>query len=99
MVLSLSLGFCGCGGSGGGSPEPEPEPEPAPTPAQTAKYTADQGTSAATIETDGTYDAQTYTSTTADQNALRVSYAYMSAAGDTFTKTGDATNTESSNTA
>lgn len=79
------------------APEPEPEPEPAPTPAQTAKYTADQGTSAATIETDGTYDAQTYTSTTADQNALRVSYAYMSAAGDTFTKTGDATNTESSN--
>ena len=41
------------------APEPEPEPEPAPTPAQTAKYTADQGTSAATIETDGTYDAQT----------------------------------------
>ena len=79
------------------APEPEPEPEPAPTPAQTAKYTADQGTSAATIETDGTYDAQTYTSTAADQNALRVSYAYMSAAGDTFTKTGDATNTESSN--
>ena len=60
------------------APEPEPEPEPAPTPAQTAKYTADQGTSAATIETDGTYDAQTYTSTAADQNALRVSYAYMS---------------------
>ena len=64
---------------------PEPEPEPAPA----AKYTADQGDAANEIDSDGTYDGMTYTSTKANENALRVSMAYISAKGDTITKSGD----------
>ncbi len=78
------------------TPEPEPEPEPEPTPAPAAKYTADQGSAANELTSDGTYDGMTYTSEKADENALRVSMAYISATGDTLTKSGDASNTESS---
>lgn len=77
------------------TPEPEPEPEPEPTP-QPKKYTADQGTAANELTADGTYDGMTYTSDKADENALRVSMAYISATGDTLTKSGDATSAESS---
>lgn len=70
-------------------PEPETEPEPEPEPAPAAKYTADQGDTANEIDSDGTYDGMTYTSTKADENALRVSMAYISAKGDTITKSGD----------
>ena len=44
------------------TPEPEPEPEPEPTPAPAAKYTADQGTAANELTSDGTYDGMTYLS-------------------------------------
>ena len=60
--------------------EPEPEPEPEPTPAPTAKYTADQGNAAHELTVDGTYDGGSYNSDKADENALRVSMAYVSAA-------------------
>lgn len=71
------------------TPEPEPEPEPEPTPAPAAKYTADQGDTANELTSDGTYDGQTYVSQKANENALRVSMAYISATGDTITKSGD----------
>ena len=77
-------------------PEPEPEPEPAPAPAPAAKYTADQGSAAAEIGSDGAYDGMTYSSDKADENALRVSMAYITAKGDTITKSGDTSNAESS---
>lgn len=77
-------------------PEPEPEPEPAPATAPAAKYTADQGSAAAEIGSDGAYDGMTYSSDKADENALRVSMAYITAKGDTITKSGDTSNAESS---
>ena len=77
-------------------PELEPEPEPEPTPAPAAKYTADQGTAANELTSDGTYDGMTYSSEKSDENALRVSMAYISATGDTLTKSGDASSNESS---
>lgn len=70
-------------------PEPEPEPELEPEPAPAVKYTADQGDTANEIDSDGTYDGMTYTSEKPNENALRVSMAYISAKGDTFTKSGD----------
>lgn len=76
--------------------EPEPEPEPEPTPAPTAKYTADQGNAAHELTVDGTYDGGSYNSDKADENALRVSMAYVSAAGDKLSKSGNTSNTESS---
>ena len=78
-------------------PEPEPEPEPAPEPAPAPKYTADQGTAASEITGDGTYDGMTYTSEKDNENALRISMAYISASGDTITKSGnvdDVTNSD-----
>ena len=78
-------------------PEVEPEPEPEPEPvAPAGKYTADQGSAANEITTDGAYDEMTYTSEKADENALRVSMAYITAKGDTFTKSGDASGIDSS---
>ncbi len=71
-------------------PEPELEPEPEPIIAPTAKYTADQGSAANEITTDGTYDDATYSSEKSDENALRVSMAYITANGNSFTKSGDA---------
>ncbi len=78
-------------------PEEEPEPEPEPEPvAPTGKYTADQGTAANEITADGAYDEMTYNSETANENALRVSMAYITAKGDVITKSGDASDAESS---
>lgn len=70
-------------------PAPEPEPEPEPEPAPKPKYTADQGETANEITSDGSYDGVTYISEKDNENALRVSMAYMDAKDDTFTKSGD----------
>lgn len=84
-------------------PEPTPEPVAEPetpveeTPApQPVKYTADQGQTANEITTDGAYDGGNYTSTKADENALRVSMAYITAKGDVVNKEGDSSNGDSS---
>lgn len=77
-------------------PEPELEPEPEPEPAPVSRYTTDQGEAASEITTDGNYGNMTYASDKANENALRVSMAYMEAAGDTITKSGDTDSTESS---
>lgn len=84
--------------------EPEPEPEPVeeepveeePVTPPVSRFTTDQGEAANEITTDGNYDHMTYTSSKGNENALRVSMAYMEASGDTITKSGDTDSTESS---
>lgn len=75
-------------------PIPEPEPEPEPEPAPAPKYTASQGKAANEISSDGAYDGMSYTSSGEDENALRVSMAYMTAKGSKIEKTGNTADTE-----
>jgi hypothetical protein len=77
-------------------PEPIPEPEPEPEPAPKPKYMADQGETANELNTDGTYDGMTYISEKDNENALRVTMAYIDANGDTITKTGNVDDVENS---
>ncbi|MBF1133172.1 MAG: hypothetical protein HXL71_05755, partial [Dialister invisus] len=59
------------------SPEQEIEPEPVSPPVK--KYTISQGETANELSTDGNYENGVYTSDKADENALRVPMAYITA--------------------
>lgn len=77
------------------TPAPEEEPEPAPQP-EVKKYTISQGETANELSTDGNYENGVYTSDKADENALRVPMAYITAPNAQITKTGDSTDTDNS---
>ena len=79
------------------------EPEPAPaeeteTPAEPEqkKYTISQGEASNELSKDGNYENGVYTSDKADENALRVPMAYVTAPNAQITKSGDSSSTESS---
>lgn len=63
----------------------------APSGGGTGNGTVSQGTSATTIDTDGTYASATYTSTGDDENALRVDGATVTLDGVTVNKAGGST--------
>ena len=83
-------------------PEPEMTPEPELEPAEeekapeVKKTVVEQGTAAAQLDTDGAYDDGTYASSKEDENALRVPMAYITAKNAKITKSGDSTQTDSS---
>ena len=82
-------------------PEPAPLPETETAPEEekapeVKKTVVEQGTAAAELDTDGAYDDGTYASSKEDENALRVPMAYITAKNAKITKTGDSTQTESS---
>jgi len=59
--------------------------------------TGSNGTAAKTISTASTASGQSYTSSTADENALRIDGAAVTLSGATVTKTGDTTSQDNSN--
>ena len=59
--------------------EPEPETEPEPISPPVKKYTISQGETANELSSDGNYENGVYTSDKADENALRVPMAYITA--------------------
>ena len=82
-------------------PEPAPLPETETAPEEekapeVKKTVVEQGTAAAELDTDGAYDDGTYASSKEDENALRVPMAYITAKNAKITKSGDTTQTESS---
>lgn len=76
--------------------EPEPETEPEPISPPVKKYTISQGETANELSSDGNYENGVYTSDKADENALRVPMAYITAPNAQITKTGDSTDVDSS---
>ena len=78
------------------SPEaPKPVVEqPAAEPVK--KFTISQGEAANELSSDGNYENGVYTSDKADENALRVPMAYITAPNAQITKTGDSTDVDSS---
>ncbi|MUU08556.1 MAG: hypothetical protein EP148_01385 [Dialister invisus] len=76
--------------------EPEPETEPEPVSPPVKKYTISQGEAANELSSDGNYENGVYTSDKADENALRVPMAYITAPNAQITKAGDSTDVDSS---
>ncbi len=86
-------------------PEPEMTPEPELEPAEEEmteetpvikKVNVEQGESANIIDMDGDYNDSIYISGNENENALRVPMAYITAKNAKITKSGDSTQTESS---